>query len=206
MIDFFKVIKYSKNRGVKKMSLRKRVENAIWKAGLQDMMFVSESKSTNSIYINLNFCDTEIRISDHTKKFLGNVYDLDIAGEIMWAAQKIKKEMEKEGFEEEKINILKIEFTKIANSIDAKRENLAKAREVALKKRQERSLLAIEQAKEIINSDSEELDFLRRKNGLLIVGRELSFYRFLQKKGVKIKKRDAYDIYRETIWSQEQKG
>ena len=73
------------------MSLKNRLENAIDRAGLSDYIFITESKSTNSLYLHLMFNDEEIRVSDHTKKFLGNVYDLDIAGEIMWAAQRIKK-------------------------------------------------------------------------------------------------------------------
>ena len=186
------------------MELRDRIERAIEKAGLSEYFLICESKSTDSIYINSMFNDCEIRISDHTKKnMFGEVEDLDIAEEIISASCSLAEELEREAVNPSEIETLKIEFEKIANSINAKRENLKKAREKAAEKREKERLLAIEQARQILNSNSPELDSFRRKNGLLIIGRELSFYSFLKKKGIKITKKEAYRLYREAIWEQD---
>jgi len=182
------------------MSIKERLENKIYQLRLNEFIFVSESKSTNSIYINV--CGFKVRISDHTKKnpFTGKIYYLDIAEEILNSITDIKDVLLDEGAEEEKVSAFAEELRKIANGINSKRKNLEKAR----LKKQEQSLLAIEQAEALLKSNSPELNSFRRKNGLLIIGRELSFYKFLKEKGIKIKKRDAYNLYREAIWSQEQ--
>jgi len=173
--------------------MKERIENAIYRLGLNEFIFVSESKSTNSVYIDV--CGFEVRISDHSKKdFLGNVSDLDIAEEILSAIIDIEDILRDEGAEEEKILAFSEELRRIAKGINSRRANLEKARQ----KKVANSLLAIEQAREILKSS--EVDFLRKKDGSLIIGRELSFYRFLKKKkGIKILKDDAYSLYREFI-------
>jgi hypothetical protein len=187
-------------------SLKNRLEKAFEKAGLSDCVFVTESHSTNSVYVHLMFCSEDIRISDHTKKnVLGEVDPLDIAWEISYAAEEISEILEKDGeFTPSQIQTLKNEFEKISNGIYARRENLEKAREVSIKKREERRLLAIKQAEEFLNSNHYLLNSIKRKNGLFKKNRHVEFYSLLNYSGIKISRKDAYSLYAEKLWEQEQ--